>query len=162
MTMDEVLSKPSLESVLAALGQIRIHNAASEFAIHDAIHTVLRSNGIPLKREYRLGLGSVADFWIPGAGVVIEVKKGRPRSTADILRQVDRYAAHVAVRALVLVVEHRLPRHPDESSTGKPVRYVSLSQLWGGRTLIQRTRCTVCGEWNHDKSYCGRCGGPCC
>jgi hypothetical protein len=57
--------------------------------------------------------------------VEIKLKRNQPRS---ILAQLARYAAHDAVRALVLVTNRAmgLPK----VMNGKPVYYVSLGRAW--------------------------------
>jgi len=85
-------------------------------------------DGVPYFREHRLGPRNVVDFL--SDGIVVEVKKGKPKSTAQVIAQVRRYAAFEKVRAIVIVVEGKLHWHPEEID-GKPVVYISLAKLWG-------------------------------
>lgn len=82
--------------------------------------------GCPVEREARLSARDVPDF-IVGDGIVIELKvKGAPR--AAITRQLERYARHDRVTALILLsnVAMSLPG----SIGGKPAFFVSLGGAW--------------------------------
>lgn len=83
--------------------------------------------GLAVQRERRLGPGDIVDFFVPAAGVAVEVKLKR-NSGREILRQLERYAAHDAVQALVLVTNRAMGLPPEIK--GKPTWYVSLGRAW--------------------------------
>jgi hypothetical protein len=87
---------------------------------------VLTGAGIAFEREKRLSAGDIVDFLV-GGGVALEVKlKGQRKM--EIFRQLQRYAAHESVTALVLVtiVAMGLP----VEIGGKPAYYATLSRSW--------------------------------
>jgi len=117
-----------LEAVLAALHAIRARRLDDEIAyLHPLVSGALGNAGIGHRHEVKLGPRSRVDF-LTDAGVAVEVKKSRPRR-ADLMRQLEKYAAHDAISAIVLVLERSVPL-PDTIG-GKPVRSVSLNMLWG-------------------------------
>lgn len=121
-------SADHLEAVLAALHTIRAQKVGSEVEyLHPLVATALNAAALPHQREAELGSGSRVDF-LTYDGVVVEVKRGRPRR-ADLMRQLERYASHDVVNAIVLVLERSTPL-PDKLC-GKPVRVISLNMLWG-------------------------------
>lgn len=83
--------------------------------------------GLAVRREHRLAPGDIVDLFIPAIGTAIEVKLKRNRGAA-ILRQLERYAAHDAVQALILVTNRAMGL--PQSLNGKPVYYVSLGRAW--------------------------------
>jgi len=117
-----------LEAVLAALRAIRAQKVGGEVEyLHPLVAAALDAASLPHQREAKLGPGSRVDFLTCG-GVAVEVKRGRPRR-GDLMRQLEKYASHDAVGAVVLVLE-RSSALPDEIR-GKPVRVISLNMLWG-------------------------------
>ncbi len=82
-------------------------------------------DGVPVTREHRLSAGDIVDFLIDG--VALEIKMHGAQPTA-VLRQLARYAAHDAVRAVVLA-SNRAVRLPPEIN-GKPIFNVSLGKAW--------------------------------
>jgi hypothetical protein len=118
----------NLEAVISALWTIRARRVGGEIAyLQPLVAEALDGARIAYRREIKLGPGCRVDFLTDG-GVDIEVKRGRPRKDI-LLRQLERYASHDAVSAVVLVLE-RAVQLPDTMS-GKPVRVVSLRMLWG-------------------------------
>jgi len=117
-----------LEAVLAALRTVRAQKVGGEVEyLHPLVAAALDDASLPHQREAKLGPGSRVDF-LTGGGVAVEVKRNRPRR-GDLLRQLERYASHDAVAAIVLVLERSVAL-PDEIC-GKPVRVISLNMLWG-------------------------------
>lgn len=89
------------------------------------IADALTKAGIVFEREARLSESDIVDF-LTEDGIAVEAKiKGQRRA---IFRQLERYATHGNVRAIVLVtsVAMCLP----EAIDGKPARVASLSQGW--------------------------------
>lgn len=82
------------------------------------------------EREYRLGPKERPDFFVlfdGGMGVVLEVKAAR-QNAAVILRQLERYAAHRAVSAIVLLTNTAIVLPPRIG--GKFAYQVSLGRAW--------------------------------
>jgi hypothetical protein len=120
----------SMAEVLEHLKALRIpFDGLEEVALRDAVYDLLRSRGVPCKKEFCFVPGSRrwrADIWVDG--IVIELKKQRPRR-AEVAHQLGRYAATGWVRGLVLVLERHVPL-PDEIG-GVPCAVVSMNSLWG-------------------------------
>jgi hypothetical protein len=92
---------PSLspETVLAHLSRYRFR-FSSELDLQDGLETALVAAKLQFEREKILGPGERADFLIDG-GIAMEVKiKG---SLSEAIRQVNRYANHGAVSAIILI-----------------------------------------------------------
>ena len=100
------------------------------------IAAALMAADIPFEREYRLSAEDIPDFLIPcpralTQWVAIECKlKGRggaPRKI-DIYRQLERYAQHPEVAAVILASNLSMGLPPEIGST--PVYAASLSKGW--------------------------------
>jgi len=98
-----------------------------EYQLQKAIAEVLAKNGISFTKEYKLGPRNRVDFMVSG-GICIEVKKGKPYS-AQVMKQLERYAASKEVSVIILVIEWNmdLPREIN----GKPCISFGLNKLWG-------------------------------
>lgn len=95
----------------------------NEDELQTAIAQVLSDRGVSFEREHRLSGADRIDFLIAG-GLGIEVKIDG--ATNALLRQVNRYVQHDAIKALVVVVSRtRLAGLPTELG-GKPIVAVSL------------------------------------
>ena len=115
-----------LQAVLNALMELRSPFALYENDIHGFVRDRLSQAGLPYEHEAKIGKGCRIDYLVGDVGV--EIKKGRPvRST--LLKQLARYAACDGVSAIVVLTQRALPL--PASIGGKPVRAVSLNQLWG-------------------------------
>lgn len=88
------------------------------------IATVLKNEGIPFVREYRLSSQDIVDFF--SEGVAIEVKIKSPR--ASLYDQCVRYCKHDEVKELLLVT-NVATGWPAEIE-GKPACFMSLSRSW--------------------------------
>ena len=82
--------------------------------------------GCRVEREVRLSHADRIDF-IVGEDVGIEVKLGNARP-GDVLRQLERYAAHPRLEALILLTNRALAL--PAVIGGKPVFNVSLGRAW--------------------------------
>lgn len=118
-------------SVAGLLGGFRIR-FADEGDVQLAIAEILDRGRIAYQREFRLTARDRLDFLLrsPGndAGIAIEIKiKGR---TAEVLRQLERYAGHEFIAGLVLVTTRRLQaaQMPD-SLNGKPLAVAMIGGL---------------------------------
>jgi hypothetical protein len=99
---------------------------SSEKAVQADLGAVLSQANIAHEREYRLNDRDIPDFFLPG-GVVLEVKMKGARKM-DVYRQLERYAAHSDVHALVLVTN--LAMGMPAAINGKPVLMTSLGRGW--------------------------------
>lgn len=87
------------ESLPAALEPFK-YNIGTEVDLQDGIERVLASKLIPFQREFALTSADRPDFLVDGH-IALEVKiKG---SIAQLLRQVDRYAKHPTISAIVVI-----------------------------------------------------------
>ena len=109
---------------------------SSEKAMQYGIAVALESAGIPFEREHRLSNEDIPDFLIPcprelTQWIAVECKlKGRgggPRKI-DTYRQIERYARHPEVAAIILA--SNLSMGLPAEIGGKPVYAVSLSKRW--------------------------------
>lgn len=104
---------------------IRRHRFAysNEAVLQEGLAQALEQAGLEVLREVRLDARSRVDLLV--GGVAVEVKVAG--STAALLRQIRRYAAHDRVEGVLVVsgrVRHlRLPT----AVCGKPVRVVTLA-----------------------------------
>lgn len=115
-----------VQAVLRALSVVRAPAVSGEYDLHAEIGAALERAGIAFDHEFRLAPRCRIDFLAGRVG--IEVKKGRP-VTADLRRQVARYAQCAQLDALVVVVQRGVSL-PD-AIHGKPVVVLSLNRLWG-------------------------------
>ncbi|MBN3729435.1 hypothetical protein G3N98_00585 [Burkholderia sp. Tr-20390] len=114
-------------TVIRALREVRIGLAGQdESYLTDQIAKQLRAQNLPARTEYRFGPHCRADVWIDG--VVVEVKKRRP-ARAELVAQLERYAAQATCREIVVVLERSV--RLTSTIKGKPVHVVSLNSLWG-------------------------------
>lgn len=97
----------------------------TEDELQRGIDQVLDRAGVPRKREYRLSSVDRIDFFLPDAGMGIEVKCDG--STANLVRQVSRYAQHQEIRSLAIIASRiRLANMPARIN-GKPVQVITLT-----------------------------------
>lgn len=115
-----------LQLVLDALEVLRSPFVLYESDLHAEVGKRLRDAGLPCEHEVRIGKGCRIDYMVGGVG--IEIKKGKP-SSAELMRQLSRYAACEGVEALVVLTQRSI-RLPDRVG-GKPLRQLSLNRLWG-------------------------------
>lgn len=110
------------------LGNLRLdlsHEKAAQAELQEQLLALLPITST-MEREYRLSARDIPDFLIDRS-IAIELKvKGAPR--AMILAQLERYAKHPEVAALILLsnVSMRLP----PLIGGKPAFFVSLGGAW--------------------------------
>lgn len=114
-----------VQCVARLVAKTRI-SVSTEKAMQADLEHLLTAAAIPFLREHRLSDTDIPDF-IVGDGVVLECKLRGARKLL-IFRQLERYAAHSRVKALVLVsnVSMGLPEFID----GKPLYHVSVSTAW--------------------------------
>lgn len=96
---------------------------SNEAVLQIAIAAALTANGITFEREARLGPGERIDFLASGC-VGIEAKTRYARRA--IYRQLERYAQHASITALILITGTALGL--PSAIDGKPLFYVSLGR----------------------------------
>ncbi len=114
------------EPVLEALCAMRPPFALYEADLHRLVANRLTECGFAYRHEARIAGGCRIDYLVGDVGV--EIKKGKPRP-AELTRQLARYAQSECVRSLIVLSWQSVTL--PERLNGKPVRAVSLSQLWG-------------------------------
>ncbi len=97
--------------------------SSTEAALQRGIEEALTAGGFGFEREKRLAAGERIDFLVVG-GIGIEAKTRCPKRS--IYRQLERYARHDAVTALILVTGTALGLPP--LLKGKPVYLVSIGR----------------------------------
>lgn len=117
----------TLAAVTEALGRHRF-SAATEAELQGALAEALVAAGFDVAREVRLSRGDRIDLMAGRVG--IEVKVGG--TVANIVRQLDRYAAHGSISALLLVttkVQHVAPIERVAMLRGCPVKALHVGGL---------------------------------
>ena len=113
-----------LHDIVALIERAKI-NLSVEADAQAGLLNRLTSAGYVAVREYQLSAGSRIDLFVEG-GIGIEVKvRG---SAAAIMRQVDRYAMHDDIRAIVLATTKviALP----STIRSKPAAVANLGRGW--------------------------------
>jgi hypothetical protein len=106
---------------IVALLEAHRFRAPSEADLQRGIGQVLDRAGVWFAREVRLNARDRIDFMIGDVGIECKVDGSLP----DLIRQIDRYALHERIGALVVVTSRlRLARLPRELH-GKPVHVVA-------------------------------------
>lgn len=105
--------------------------SAFKFSVQDEketqnqIQNILEQHDIQFRREWKIGIGDIPDFFT-GSGIVIEVKiKGR---ATDILKQCLRYSLYDAAKAIILVT-NKLHGMPSELNK-RPVYVINIGKAW--------------------------------
>ena len=116
--MDDV----QVARVIAGLLRTARLRASNERALQDSIEEALTAAQIAFQREKALSRRDRPDFLAAVGAVVLEVKLKCARKT--IYRQLERYAEHDSVRALILVTGTTMgmPEHIN----GKPIFLVPV------------------------------------
>ena len=127
----ETLSEPitALNKTIKALSELRCAPMVNEYVLQGKIADALASAGVGYRKEHSLGKGMRVDF-LTDAGIVIEVKKGKPIRN-QVIRQIDKYAQCHEVHGVLIVVETGLRNQTEITENGKPCRIFGLSKQWG-------------------------------
>lgn len=115
-----------LQQVTNALMELRSPFALYEADIHGWVACRLSEAGLPFRHEAVIGKGCRVDFLV--GDVAVEIKKGKPNPTV-LTTQLTRYAACEGVAGLVVLTQRQV-KLPG-TVLGKPVKQITLSQLWG-------------------------------
>jgi hypothetical protein len=116
-----------LTAVVTTLKRLRVDKVTMEYELQNQIAKILDTAGIGYEREYQLGPRNRVDF-LTEHGIAIEVKKGKPNK-AQVISQLERYAKHSQVKAVILCIETSL--NIPKTIKGKPCIAFGLQKLWG-------------------------------
>lgn len=123
------LSEPpnSVAEIAEVLEVIRRHRLplTDEKRMQQTLGIELERAGIEFQREFRLSRRDVVDFMVAG-GLAVECKLREGKMA--IFRQLQRYAAHPDVHAIVLVTNTAMGLPAQVN--GKPAYYCSLGAAW--------------------------------
>lgn len=101
----------------------------SEKKTQDDIEAFLTGRCIDFSREHRMlatdGKTDIPDFMV--GGILVEVK-ANGASAGPTIRQLERYAAHPEVTAIILVTNRAM--NPPSEINGKPVLALSTGRAW--------------------------------
>jgi hypothetical protein len=92
-----------------------------EDQLQEGITAVLERAGFSPQREVRLGAADRIDIMVGSIGIEVKIAG----SATGVFEQLQRYAAHEEITALVLVTS-KYQRLPDEAG-GKPLSTISLA-----------------------------------
>lgn len=116
-----------IDAVLQVLRTKRFR-FTDEASLQAGLATALNGARIEAHREHDLGPGSRVDFWLPPA-VGVEVKIAG--SAAAVQSQLERYARHDAVAALLLVTSRWQGSRQPDLVAGKPLRVHVIARAFG-------------------------------
>lgn len=94
----------------------------NEDGLQVGIMTALLTHGLPAVREVHLNLKDRVDILVGDVGVEVKVRGG----VESLLRQLQRYATHDRIGALVVVTTMARHRALPTTVGGKPVRVIHL------------------------------------
>jgi hypothetical protein len=100
---------------------------SSEAELQAQVAEVLTRGGVEFERERRRGVRDRVDFWLPGAGVCLEVKVDG--ALAAVTRQLYRYAEWDECRGLILLTNRAKHLAMPAEILGKPVSVVFVGGL---------------------------------
>lgn len=86
---------------------------------------VFTAHGIAHERECRLSPGDIPDFMIEGLAMEVKLRGARKK---DVFKQLERYARHDRVTAIILVTN--LTMGLPATLGGKPVYFLALGRAW--------------------------------
>lgn len=101
---------------------------STETAAQLAIGDVLRADGLEVQSEVPLSPADRIDFLVGTVGVELKVRGDVGRRS--ILRQLERYAEHERVQAIVLATARGWPKQGFTQIGGKPFFVADLSRGW--------------------------------
>jgi len=115
-----------MQSIIAALREIRLPPLAREAQLGDAVAERLSAHNIPFQREKTIGQGCRVDFFCDG--IVLELKLAAKKSTTA---QITRYLQCEGVAGLILVAERTVNISAVARKSGKPALCFSVRRAWG-------------------------------
>lgn len=98
---------------------------SNEKAAQEQLATILTIAGIEFHREFRLSPADIVDFLVDGIAVELKMRGAQKKA---IFRQLQRYAKHPEVRAILLVagISMGLPNQVE----GKDAFVINLGEAW--------------------------------
>ncbi len=120
-------SHPVAEAVCAALARARVSITTEAQCQADVMEVLSGDLPFAVSREHRLGPADRPDFLVDGR-VAVECK-AKGSHGPSCLRQLERYARHDQVEALVLAYAGKALAMPAEIG-GKPVFVIGLGRAW--------------------------------
>lgn len=119
----------SLDTSVKALAHLinrKLHTTQSEELLQSSVERQLEEAGANFLREKLLSSRDRVDFFFPNSGVALELKLKKGWSKMDVFRQIERYAEHEEVKALVLLtnIQMTLPT----AILSKPAFVISLRE----------------------------------
>lgn len=118
------MSPVAAAAIAAAIGRgRRTLRYTTERNLQDALVALFAAAEIPAEREHRLSGTDRPDFLIGGVAVEVKIKG----SSAELERQIRRYAAYPEVTGIVVVTNRARHRGMPAQIDGKPVQVVFLS-----------------------------------
>lgn len=111
------------EAIVELIKSVKLQHS-TEFILHGQLYELFDSLKIPFQKEYKLSKSDIVDLFING--VAIECKtQGQP---IQIHRQLERYANHDEVKAIILVSSKYM--NVKKTIKGKPAFMVHLGAQW--------------------------------
>lgn len=112
--------------LIKTLTSQRFVNLDNEKRLQEEIEFFLNMKRFDFKREHRVGVADIFDFFFPAAGIVLEIKlKGGKK---DIYRQLERYSGLDCCQTIVLFTNVTMAFH--EMLNNKPVYIIKPSRQW--------------------------------
>ncbi|WP_252109094.1 MULTISPECIES: hypothetical protein [unclassified Halomonas] len=127
MTLKNEAIAPDLGALLDFLAGVRLNSATEKQAQAD-LEQALAETGWIFQREWRLSDRDIPDFVVRVNETVIVIELKTRAQRKRIYRQLERYAQHNQVDAVVLLTGTAM-QLPSEIS-GKPARVASMGAGW--------------------------------
>lgn len=122
MSLDDILILTG--RVVGVIERTRV-DLACEDAAQEDLARALADLGAAVTREVSLSPRERIDIMVGPVGVEVKRATAQPRA---VLRQLERYAAHDSVKALVLASNKAM--NLPHSINGKPLLFASLGRAW--------------------------------
>lgn len=118
-----VLQDQSTQAIIELIKSVKLQHS-TEFLMQGDLYELFHSLGIPFEKEYQLSKTSTVDLFINGVAIECKVK-GQP---IQIHRQLERYALHDEVKAIILVTAKFMNVKP--IINGKPAFCIHIGKSW--------------------------------
>lgn len=116
---------PTAPEICRVIASVRADLSCEKGTQADIEVALVAAFGDQVKREYRLAAGDIPDFMIGGVVVEVKIKGAVKRS---VFRQLERYAEHDCVTAIVLASSLAMGLPAFICDT--PAYFVSLGRGW--------------------------------
>lgn len=113
----------AFDAIVGVLRPLRL-SLSDELRLHAQMAEAFDTAGLPYEREVRLSSRDRIDFMFGTVGVEVKING----SKREIYRQLERYAEHDRITALLLVIN--VPMGLPPTINGKPVALHSLARAW--------------------------------